>query len=250
MMNTRYDEMIHDDTDTVHDIHNNFRVFDDEGCIFAFNKDTGTQVGEGGGPGAIKSWRDQKDDAGYPKNDSDIPENWEEQYHKDFPTSGGLTWPLPPSSPPPNTGKKGHSGSSSSHAAVTGGQGGIIPYFGPNSITHYESEGSGYKSQSNSEAVDEYGPVNQLVYGLDTRSKPVTLNTLERSVHSKLRPTGGIIDNLRGQVIGTTIGKLSGKNTVIYPSKPSKNKTGRLVQKAELLQAPTSSKTVQSYVWN
>lgn len=35
-------------TDTVHDIHNNFRVFDDNGCIFAFNSDTGTQVGVGG----------------------------------------------------------------------------------------------------------------------------------------------------------------------------------------------------------
>tara|TARA_R100001143_G_C3295305_1_gene103100 strand:+ start:163 stop:486 length:324 start_codon:yes stop_codon:yes gene_type:complete len=35
-------------TDTVHDIHKEFKVFDDNGCIFAFNKETGTQVGVGG----------------------------------------------------------------------------------------------------------------------------------------------------------------------------------------------------------
>ena len=35
-------------TDTVHDIHKNYRVFDDNGCIFAFNSETGTQVGVGG----------------------------------------------------------------------------------------------------------------------------------------------------------------------------------------------------------
>ena len=35
-------------TDTVHDIHNKYKVFDDEGCIFAFNSETGTQVGVGG----------------------------------------------------------------------------------------------------------------------------------------------------------------------------------------------------------
>lgn len=35
-------------TDTVHEIHKHFNVFDDDGCIFAFNKETGTQVGVGG----------------------------------------------------------------------------------------------------------------------------------------------------------------------------------------------------------
>ena len=35
-------------TDTVHDIHKSFKVYDDNGCLFAFNSDTGTQVGVGG----------------------------------------------------------------------------------------------------------------------------------------------------------------------------------------------------------
>jgi tripeptide aminopeptidase len=35
-------------TDTVHDIHTHFKVYDDEGCLFAFNKDIGRQVGVGG----------------------------------------------------------------------------------------------------------------------------------------------------------------------------------------------------------
>tara|TARA_Y100000401_G_scaffold5806_1_gene3976 strand:+ start:12757 stop:13842 length:1086 start_codon:yes stop_codon:yes gene_type:complete len=35
-------------TDTVHDIHDHFKVFDDDGCLFAFNAKTGTQVGVGG----------------------------------------------------------------------------------------------------------------------------------------------------------------------------------------------------------
>tara|TARA_Y100001973_G_C5125666_1_gene295041 strand:+ start:457 stop:780 length:324 start_codon:yes stop_codon:yes gene_type:complete len=35
-------------TDTVHDIHKEFKVFDDDGCIFAFDKSKGEQVGVGG----------------------------------------------------------------------------------------------------------------------------------------------------------------------------------------------------------
>jgi tripeptide aminopeptidase len=35
-------------TDTVHDIHKHYKVFDDDGCLFAFNSETGTQVGVGG----------------------------------------------------------------------------------------------------------------------------------------------------------------------------------------------------------
>ena len=35
-------------TDTVHEIHKHYRVFDDNGCIFAFNQETGEQVGVGG----------------------------------------------------------------------------------------------------------------------------------------------------------------------------------------------------------
>lgn len=35
-------------TDTVHDIHDFFKVFDDDGCLFAFNAETGKQVGVGG----------------------------------------------------------------------------------------------------------------------------------------------------------------------------------------------------------
>ena len=35
-------------TDTVHDIHDFFKVFDDDGCLFAFNAQTGKQVGVGG----------------------------------------------------------------------------------------------------------------------------------------------------------------------------------------------------------
>ena len=35
-------------TDTVHDIHKHYRVFDDDGVLFAFNSETGTQVGVGG----------------------------------------------------------------------------------------------------------------------------------------------------------------------------------------------------------
>jgi len=35
-------------TDTVHDIHDYFKVFDDDGCLFAFNAETGKQVGVGG----------------------------------------------------------------------------------------------------------------------------------------------------------------------------------------------------------
>jgi tripeptide aminopeptidase len=35
-------------TDTVHDIHKYYKVFDDDGCIFAFNAETGKQVGVGG----------------------------------------------------------------------------------------------------------------------------------------------------------------------------------------------------------
>ena len=35
-------------TDTVHDIHKSYKVFDDNGCLFAFNSDTGKQVGVGG----------------------------------------------------------------------------------------------------------------------------------------------------------------------------------------------------------
>ena len=32
-------------TDTVHDIHKYYKVFEDDGCIFAFNAETGKQVG-------------------------------------------------------------------------------------------------------------------------------------------------------------------------------------------------------------
>jgi putative aminopeptidase FrvX len=35
-------------TDTVHDIHKEFKVFDNDGCIFAFDKSEGVQVGVGG----------------------------------------------------------------------------------------------------------------------------------------------------------------------------------------------------------
>ena len=35
-------------TDTVHDIHKYYKVFDDDGCLFAFNAKTGKQVGVGG----------------------------------------------------------------------------------------------------------------------------------------------------------------------------------------------------------
>ena len=35
-------------TDTVHDIHKYYKVFEDDGCIFAFNAETGKQVGVGG----------------------------------------------------------------------------------------------------------------------------------------------------------------------------------------------------------
>jgi tripeptide aminopeptidase len=35
-------------TDTVHDIHKFYKVFDDDGCLFAFNAETGKQVGVGG----------------------------------------------------------------------------------------------------------------------------------------------------------------------------------------------------------
>ena len=35
-------------TDTVHDIHKYYKVFDDDGCLFAFNAETGKQVGVGG----------------------------------------------------------------------------------------------------------------------------------------------------------------------------------------------------------
>lgn len=35
-------------TDTVHDIHKSFKVYDDNNCLFAFSTDTGTQVGVGG----------------------------------------------------------------------------------------------------------------------------------------------------------------------------------------------------------
>tara|TARA_R110002073_G_scaffold144222_2_gene296281 strand:+ start:12477 stop:13631 length:1155 start_codon:yes stop_codon:yes gene_type:complete len=35
-------------TDTVHSIHKYYKVFDDDGCIFAFNSETGLQVGVGG----------------------------------------------------------------------------------------------------------------------------------------------------------------------------------------------------------
>ena len=35
-------------TDTVHEIHKYYKVFDDDGCIFAFNSQTGNQVGVGG----------------------------------------------------------------------------------------------------------------------------------------------------------------------------------------------------------
>jgi hypothetical protein len=211
------------------------------------------QVGEGGGPGAVKSWRNQKDDAGYPKNDSDIPEDWEEQYHKDFPTPGGQDWPQQPNPPASNTGAKGHSGSSSSHAAAAGGQGGTLPDFvsGP-SVSPGLGSGAGgpvFKSQSNT-GSEEDAPVNQIVNALDTSSKPALLNSIENSLKSKLRPTGEIIDSPRGQVIGVALDKLGGKDTVIFPSKPSKGvtKTDKLVKKGVLLQAPTSGKTVKTYV--
>jgi len=35
-------------TDTVHDIHKYYKVFEDDGCLFAFNAETGKQVGVGG----------------------------------------------------------------------------------------------------------------------------------------------------------------------------------------------------------
>tara|TARA_R110002051_G_scaffold85502_2_gene150697 strand:+ start:260 stop:1330 length:1071 start_codon:yes stop_codon:yes gene_type:complete len=35
-------------TDTVHDIHKFYKVFDDDNCLFAFNAESGTQVGVGG----------------------------------------------------------------------------------------------------------------------------------------------------------------------------------------------------------
>ena len=35
-------------TDTVHDIHKTFKVYEDEGCLFAFNVSEGRQVGVGG----------------------------------------------------------------------------------------------------------------------------------------------------------------------------------------------------------
>ena len=35
-------------TDTVHDIHKEFQVFDDDGILFAFDKSQGLQVGVGG----------------------------------------------------------------------------------------------------------------------------------------------------------------------------------------------------------
>ena len=35
-------------TDTVHDIHKYYKVFDDDNCLFAFNSETGKQVGIGG----------------------------------------------------------------------------------------------------------------------------------------------------------------------------------------------------------
>ena len=35
-------------TDTVHNIHKYYKVFDDDGCLFAFNAQTGKQVGVGG----------------------------------------------------------------------------------------------------------------------------------------------------------------------------------------------------------
>ena len=35
-------------TDSVHQIHKYYKVFDDDGCIFAFNSETGNQVGVGG----------------------------------------------------------------------------------------------------------------------------------------------------------------------------------------------------------
>jgi len=35
-------------TDTVHEIHKHFKVYDDDNCLFAFNAESGTQVGVGG----------------------------------------------------------------------------------------------------------------------------------------------------------------------------------------------------------
>ena len=35
-------------TDTVHDIHKHYKVYDDDNCLFAFNAESGTQVGVGG----------------------------------------------------------------------------------------------------------------------------------------------------------------------------------------------------------
>lgn len=209
------------------------------------------QVGEGGGPGSIKSWRDQKDDANYPKNDSDIPEGWEEEYHKDFPTDGGEDWPQQPSPPNDNTGPKGHAGSSSSHAAMAGNLGYTLPNF-PSGTTITPSTGPGsgghnFKAQSNTGSKDD-APVSQISHALDVSSKPALLNSLESSLKSKLRPTGVILDSPRGTVIGTAIDKLSGKGTVIYPSKPAKGKSNKVVHKLTVSEAPIGSKTVKTYV--
>jgi hypothetical protein len=35
-------------TDTVHNIHKYYKVFDDDNCLFAFNSESGKQVGVGG----------------------------------------------------------------------------------------------------------------------------------------------------------------------------------------------------------
>jgi len=46
--NAKFYPCIVSHTDTVHKIHTSFKVFDDNNCLFAFNSDTGTQIGVGG----------------------------------------------------------------------------------------------------------------------------------------------------------------------------------------------------------